>query len=158
MKHITNSAPQSYKDLWGIIFPKHYQDKYTDVVSGLSGGGGHGVSYDIHIDETIMLKPHECKNSYSLEYFEVPNYVFLLVCNKSTAARSHYDAAWSTIINPGYKGNIEIELQNRSQERITFTKGQPIAQVVAVPTMFDVPAYDGRYQNQPAKSVGPILE
>ena len=158
MKHITNYAPQSYKELWGIIFPKHYQDKYQDTVSGLSGGGGDYPFYDIHIDQTIRLIPNQFSLASSIEYFDVPHDYYLRTANKSSIARRGIDASFNTLIDNGFKGYLTIEIVNYSQDTITLVKGQPILKVEAVACLFKSKPYKGKYQNQPARPVEAILD
>lgn len=154
----------SYKELWQYIFPKHYRDKYQHI-KGLSGGGGHYPSYDIHIGDDLLLYENEFQLAVSQEYFNVPDDWYLLVYNKSTLARQGLDCARSTIIDAGFKGFLTIELLYNAEtgnsiwgEKNSYflNKGQPILQVIACKCEFAVQSYNGKYQGQqkiPTKAI-----
>jgi deoxycytidine triphosphate deaminase len=142
---------ENYKELWQLIFPKHYKDKYKHE-SGLSGGGGDYPVYDIHIAKNPYQKNEKGFHlAYSKEYFEVPHNVMLITKNKSTIARQGIDASFSTFIDNGFKGHLTIEIINHKGAKII--DGQPILQVVALPLMFPCDPYNGKYQNQEAEPV-----
>ncbi len=157
MKHITNYAPQSYKELWGFVFPKHYQDKYDDPISGLSGGGGNYPFYDIHIKNSVVLKPKSFALGVSIEYFNVPYDYYLRTANKSSMARRGIDASFNTLIDNGFRGYLIIEIANHTNDNITLIAGQPILKVEAVKCLFKAEPYNGKYQDQPNKPVEAIL-
>ena len=149
----------SYKKLWQSIFPDHYQDKYQHE-TGLSGGGGEYATYDIHLKEKILLGTQEKKFALgsSIEYFNTPKDWMLLTKNKSSIARKGIDASFSTFIDPGFKGFLTIEIVNFSGNAIMLKTGQPILKVVAIPCIFPVYPYTGKYQNQPNKPVSAITD
>lgn len=157
MKHVTNISFDSYKELWKSIFDKTYRDKFEFDYNGykLSGGGGNYPSYDLTLAENVFISPeHSFVLSHSFEIFSVPDYVNLLVCNKSTIARLGINASCCTFIDAGFKGNLTIEIMLYAKKSYDLPKGLPIVQVVAIPTMFPCDSYKGKYQNQPNRPVG----
>lgn len=156
MKHVTNSAFFSYRELWQYIFPEHYQDKYMHEQSGLSGGGGDYPFYDIHIKQDVLLLPeHRFLLASSVEYFNVPDNYYLTTANKSSIARQGVDASFNTRIDNGFKGYLTIEIVNYNiNKKIEFKAGQPILKVEAVNCLFPCKSYNGKYQNQPDQPVG----
>ena len=155
MKQTTNSAPQSYAELWKSIFPDHYQDKYQHT-SGLSGGGGDYPFYDIHLKQDVILIPeHRFCLASSVEYFNVPDDWYLVTGNKSSIARQGVDASFNTYIDNGFKGFLTLEIVNHNPNKtIKLIAGQPILKVEARRCEFKSIPYQGKYQNQPNKPVG----
>lgn len=157
MKHVTNSAIHSYRELWQTIFKDHFRDEYIHEKSGLSGGGGNKETYDIHVSlpkKEITLYPDEKILLHSVEKFHMPNTHGAFVFNKSTLARLFLDASRTTYIDAGFIGFLTIEVKNESDLPIRIFNGQPIAQIVPYKLEFPVPGYVGKYQNQPDYPVG----
>lgn len=143
--------------MWKSIFPNHYKEKYQHE-TGLSGGGGHYPTYDIHINQDMIILPKCNRKSVAVEKFNVPKNWMLLVLNKSTVARLFINFSCSTFIGPAYRGFLTLEIKNSSWLPIKLKKGQPIAQVLALPTYFPCKEYEGKYQDQPNKPINAILK
>ena len=92
-------------------------------------------------------RPHFCLAS-TIEYFHIPNWIMAKVLDKSSWARQGL-VAQTTCLEPGWYGNITLELSNESDKIIRLTNGQPIVQIVfhtlAEPTL---KPYEGKYNNQ----------
>lgn len=137
----------------GIVYPCLPRTKYKGVSYGLSMAG-----YDIRTKENLVLSPHDFKLAVSLEHFCMPNNVLGQVADKSTWAR-YGIAVQNTILEPGWRGFLTLEVTNHGFDRVEIVEGVAIAQVIF--HFLDEPVeqgYDGKYQNQPAVPVGPILE
>jgi dCTP deaminase len=145
-------------------------------------GVSHGLSelgYDIRIKQDVLFKPaifhmsgapvsgpwhcvgdgprsdgNFCLAS-AIEQFDMPTDLGGIVHDKSTWAR-HGLSVYNTVIEPGWKGFLTLELVYHGQEELHIPAGSGIAQVifhqVAMPT-----AYDGKYQNQADGPVQAIL-
>jgi dCTP deaminase len=156
------------------------------IVNGKSWGLGP-ASYDIRIAHDLNLGPHPghalmnfmrierdanvalCMLHESppepnfalantIENFAIPKDVAAYVCDKSTYARLHV-SAFNTLLDPGFVGNLTLELVNLSDEGVFIQAGDPICQLVF--HWLDAPTdrpYRGKYQGQPARPVGAILE
>lgn len=135
------------------VTPFHERTKEFGMSYGLSAAG-----YDIRISEAFWLMKNDFKLASSLEEFDMPNNLLAYVKDKSTWARQGL-AVQNTVIEPGWKGYLTLELTNHSNIPIRFEKGMPIAQIVF--HRLDEPTeqpYDGKYQNQAAGAQLPLFE
>lgn len=122
-----------------------YFDRSTmyGMTFGLSPAG-----YDIRIDEAVDLHAGAFVLASSLEEFDMPDDWLGVVHDKSTWARRGL-CVQNTVIEPGWKGFLTLELTNHSRDRIQIQPGCPIAQIIF--HILDFPTatpYDGKYQNQ----------
>ncbi len=107
--------------------------------------------------QSWLVKPGDFLLLASLERFEIPHDLAATVLDKSTLARKGL-ALQNTILEPGWKGYITLELSNHGPESVRIFVGQPIAQVVF--HILDQPVrtpYHGKYQNQGADPTPAIL-
>lgn len=142
----------------------------------------HGVSwglseagYDIRIKQDIHFKPNsifpiqmDCINNgfitrsarftlaSAIEEFDMPDCLVGIVHDKSTWARKGL-SVFNTVIEPGWKGFLTLELVYHGNEELIIPAGSGIAQVIFHRTSNRV-KYEGRYQNQsdeptPAKMI-----
>lgn len=106
------------------------------------------AGYDVRIAETLRLISGGFALASTIERFEMPNDVLGVVCDKSTWARRGLTVQ-NTIIEPGWRGYLTLELTNHSRTVINIVACSPIAQIIfhrlEEPT--DLP-YDGKYQDQ----------
>ena len=119
---------------------------------GLSMGG-----YDVRLDQDIVLGPSTSHESFAfastLEHFCMPADMMAIVHDKSTWARLGL-SVFNTVIEPGWRGWLTMELSNRGPHTLRLKKGWPIAQVVFHRMEGHVEQYgDSKYQNQPR---GPV--
>ena len=143
----------------------------------------HGVSfglgeagYDIRIKQAVTFKPNEyftivmncCVDgemhvntrfalASSMEEFQMPEHLMGIVHDKSTWARKGL-SVFNTVIEPGWKGFLTLELVYHGSTPLCIPPGAGIAQVVFHELKCPA-AYNGKYQNQenkpvPAKSAG----
>lgn len=132
----------------GIFTPFHERSKQRGMSYGLSYAG-----YDVRIDldnpiKAMRLEPGAFILASTIEHFDMPSNVLGIVHDKSTWARRGL-AAQNTVIEPGWKGYLTLELTNHGPEPIVIEHGDPIAQIVlhllAAPPES---VYEGKYQNQ----------
>lgn len=132
----------------GLIYPFYEKTLCNGLSYGLSSAG-----YDVRIAETIWLFPGIGKLASTIERFDMPNDLLARVCDKSTWARK-FVFVQNTVIEPGWKGYLTLELTRALPWPIKIKAGTPIAQIIferlEEPT--DLP-YVGKYQNQQA---GPV--
>lgn len=118
---------------------------------GRAFGMSYGVSaagYDIRIAETMWLLPWSFRLASTVEYFDMPPDLIAFVCDKSTWARRGLQV-FNTVIEPGWRGYLTLELKCQSWRPIRLEMGMPIAQVVF--QTLDEPTsdpYNGKYQDQ----------
>lgn len=143
-------------------------------------GVSHGlaeVGYDIRIKQTVHFK-HGLVSSYvpsehpqffvpkfeegrftiasAMEEFQMPNDMVGIVHDKSTWARQGL-SVFNTVIEPGWKGFLTLELVYHGQKDLVIPAGAGIAQVIFHQTS-ERAAYNGKYSNQPDMPVPAILE
>lgn len=127
------------------------------VVNGTSYGLS-AASYDVRIAHDLVLRPGECSLAHTMEDFRMPKNVAGFVVDKSTYAR-RFMSAMNTLIDPGFVGNLTLELVNHGKEWIVINSGDPICQIVF--HFLDEPTdrpYVGKYQHQSKASHGPRFE
>lgn len=122
----------------------------------------HGVSYglaeagyDIRIKQNIFLHPFSRFSLAStIERFDMPNDLVGIVHDKSTWARRGL-SVFNTVIEPGWKGFLTLELVHHGWKPLLIPAGAGIAQVIF--HRLEAPASygSGKYQNQEDRPVGP---
>lgn len=122
---------------------------------GMLSYGVGPAGYDVRVEfdnqgkqKFIEIPPQGTLLASTVEHFTMPNNVIACVHDKSTWART-FLTVQNTIIEPGWKGYLTLELINHSIEWVRLEKGMPIAHVVFDFT--DQPVqhpYKGKYQNQ----------
>jgi len=138
----------------GMITP------FTDekvVVNGTSYGLS-ASSYDVRIGHDLTLAPGQAALAHTIEDFHMPRNVCAFVVDKSTYAR-RFMSAMNTLIDPGFMGNLTLELVNHGPEKIVIKSGDPICQIVF--HFLDEPTdrpYVGKYQHQTKAAHGPRFE
>lgn len=136
---------------------------------GVSHGLGE-AGYDIRIKQTIDFRVPDmmparvtvdgkhvgqrfCIAS-AIEEFDMPPHLVGIVHDKSTWARRGL-SVFNTVIEPGWKGFLTLELVYHGSEPLFIPAGAGIAQVIfhemALPA-----SYDGKYQNQADRPVEAI--
>lgn len=128
-------------------------------------GVSHGLTeagYDITIEQDVMFGEHgicidgEWKIgrftlASAVEEFDMPFDLVGVVHDKSTWARRGL-AVFNTVIEPGWRGWLTLELVHHGLGPLHIRAGSGIAQVlfhqIAEPS-----AYSGKYQDQPS---GPV--
>lgn len=101
----------------------------------------------IRIDETGVPEHHigNFVLASAMEEFDMPNNLVGIVHDKSTWARRRL-SVFNTVIEPGWKGFLTLELVYHGDTDLIIPAGTGIAQVIfhelAVPMV-----YDGKYQH-----------
>jgi dCTP deaminase len=134
-------------------------------------GVSHGLSeagYDIRIAQDVTFYCGKYLDSgegltdgrfclaSSVEDFNMPTDLVGLVKDKSTWARRGL-SVFNTVIEPGWKGFLTLELVYHGDDVLTIPAGAGIVQVL-FQRIETVAAYGGKYQNQPARPVQAIME
>jgi dCTP deaminase len=85
---------------------------------------------ELNEGETYILHPSDLVLGSTEEYFEIPDLLAARVEGKSSLGRIglviHATAGW---IDPGFKGNITLEMSNNSPLPIVLTPGMLIGQI-----------------------------
>lgn len=137
----------------GIISPFSERTKSNGMTYGLSAAG-----YDVRIAQTKEILAGTFTLASTIEYFTMPNNVLGMVKDKSTWARQGI-VVQNTVIEPGWRGYLTLEISNHSDKHRIILRDSPIAQIVF--QFLDEPTeqpYDGKYQNQADHPVEAIHE
>jgi len=125
-----------------------WQTRYGGLTYGLGP-----ASYDVRVNENIIMRPGDFALVSTLERFDMPLNMLGVVHDKSTWARKGL-VVQNTLIDPGWKGHLTLELtfhRPADADPLVLAAGDPIAQVVFhlldKPTNQPYPS-DGKYQNQ----------
>lgn len=121
------------------------------VPKGVQNGLSYGLSsasYDVRVDQDILLWPGRFVLASTIEVFDMPHHLAAIVHDKSTLARRGI-CVQNTFIDPGFKGWLTLEITNHSWRFWRMRKGDPVAQIVF--HVLDEPTnapYRGKYQQQ----------
>lgn len=119
---------------------------------GVSHGLGE-AGYDIRIRQEIVLNSeHRFTLASTVEEFDMPEGLVGIVHDKSTWARRGL-SVFNTVIEPGWKGFLTLELVYHGTIPLYIPAGAGIAQVL-FHQLAQRAAYAGKYQNQPDAPVG----
>lgn len=134
------------------------KDMLTEKVRGpVTSHGLSEAGYDIRIKQDIHFTPYgvyvdgdhqdgKFTLASAIEEFQMPNNLVGVVHDKSTWARKGLSVR-NTVIEPGWKGFLTLELVHDGREDLHIPAGSGIAQVLFQQTMVSS-SYDGKYQNQ----------
>ena len=95
----------------------------------------------------FILHPGELILGVTFEYISLPNNIFCSIASRSSWGRLGLVVATASVIQPGFKGCLTLELANSSQSPIALYPGLLIGQLVfdEMGSQEDI-AYEGRYR------------
>lgn len=147
----------------GIFTPFNERTIHKGMTFGLGPAG-----YDVRIAETVELGVQRTSRiTYSvprsalastMEHFNMPDDCVAYVKDKSTWAR-RFVLVQNTIIEPGWRGFLTLEITYDGDDGIVIEAGSPIAQIVF--HKLDEPTeqpYNGKYQDQASGPQYAIME
>jgi len=116
----------------------------------------HGVSYglseagyDLRIKQAITLHPlRRFAIASTIERFNMPENFVAIVHDKSTWARRGL-SVFNTVIEPGWRGWLTIELVYHGWKPLRIPAGAGIAQAIFHETVEARSYGNGKYQDQP---------
>ena len=119
-----------------------------DTTSGIIGLDSE-ISYKVMDTDTYLLLPGQFVLATTMEYIALPDDLTAFVEGRSSLGRMGLfiqNAGW---VDPGFRGEITLELYNANRCAIELRSGRRVGQLVFA-TM-DMPAqnpYNGKYQDQ----------
>ncbi|MCM1579483.1 MAG: dCTP deaminase [Ruminococcus sp.] len=119
-----------------------------DICSGVIGLNDEIKYKTIETDKYVLL-PGQFVLASTMEYFCLPDYITAFVEGRSSLGRMGLfiqNAGW---VDPGFEGEITLELFNANRCAIELKAGRRVGQLVFAET--DRPAakpYNGKYQGQ----------
>lgn len=116
----------------------------------------HGTAFSLklHPESVYRIQPGDCLLASTVERFLIPNDVVARVEGKSSLARLFLTVHSAGFIDPGFTGDITLELKNDGHEEIPLRAGMRIAQVsftsLAAPAErpYGSPYLQSHYQGQ----------
>ncbi|MCD8509876.1 MAG: dCTP deaminase [Bacillus sp. (in: Bacteria)] len=103
---------------------------------------------EIETKDKIILPPHSFLLATTMETVELPNDLTAFVEGRSSIGRLGLfiqNAGW---VDPGFKGQITLELFNANRLPIELTVGRRICQLVFAEVNEEAEPYKGKYLNQ----------
>lgn len=107
------------------------------------------IKYKTICTDTYLILPGQFVLATTMEYFELPDNLTAFVEGRSSLGRMGLfiqNAGW---VDPGFKGEITLELYNANRCAIELKTGRRVGQLVFAE--MDKPAlksYNGKYQGQ----------
>ena len=150
---MTKLSAQSIRKRVGMIVPFCERTKLHGRSYGLSAAG-----YDVRLRDGMWLWPLWGRLGVTVEWFNMPTDLSAEVKDKSTNARK-FVFVQNTVIEPGWRGYLPVELTRYLPWPIYLKAGTPIAQIRFEP--LDEPTdepYEGKYQDQGINPQPAILE
>lgn len=86
-------------------------------------------------DGPYTLGPDAFILAATLEWVEIPRDLVGILVGKSTLARLGLCVEDAGYIDPGFRGNVTLEMSNRASRPVVLTNGMPIAQIRFEPLM-----------------------
>ena len=107
------------------------------------------IKYKTIMTDTFLIMPGQFVLATTMEYFELPNNLTAFVEGRSSLGRMGLfiqNAGW---VDPGFKGEITLELYNANRCAIELKAGRRVGQLVFA-KMDDTALnpYNGKYQGQ----------
>lgn len=124
--------------------------------AGMSYGVGP-AGYDVRVAEPIALAPGEFRLYSVVEHLTMPNDVIGVIHYKSTLIRLGI-ALQNSVIEPGWRGHLTVEVSNHGRRFFELPPGSPIAQIVFHRTDRECEPYNGKYNGQGPAPVEAIFE
>lgn len=150
---MTVLSAQSIRARWDMLVPM------VERTVHLETGCSYGLSscgYDVRLDQDVVVPVGRCVLASTMEQFTMPQDLVGSVHDKSTWARRGL-AVQNTIIEPGWRGFLTLELSNHGVSPFRLGAGTPIAQVMFhlldQPTVQPYPER-GKYMDQERGPVG----
>lgn len=116
------------------------------------------ITLPIDKDSFYRLDPGEFVLGHTIEHIEIPDDLAGFFANRSSIGRKGLFTENAGFVDPGWKGQLTVELFNSSRYPVSLIEGMPIGQIIfvkmdrPVALPYGHPARVSHYQN----SVGTI--
>lgn len=111
------------------------------------------VTEPVQVDDEYVLHPGQFVLGSTVEHVELPDYQVGRVEGRSSLGRLavvvHATAGY---VDPGWKGDITLELSNLGESPVVLTPGMRVCQLVFEHAKGVTEGYNGKYQNQSGPS------
>lgn len=122
----------------------------TEIETSTGRKLSYGVSlagYDVRTDQKLHLHQGSFRLASTMEHFKMPKNVVGVVHDKSSWARQGI-AVQNTVLEPGWRGFLTMELTNHSERTVIIEAGWPVAQILFHYIDQPTEGYQGKYQDQ----------
>ena len=131
----------------GMISPWMERTQFDSQYGPLTYGCGP-AGYDVRVEDEYYIAPNMFFLASTFEHFRMDHDVLGVVHDKSTWIRRGL-AVHNTVIEPGWRGHLTLEIKNVGNDYLTLERGAPIAQIVFHMVDRVTTGYNGKYQDQP---------
>ena len=124
-----------------------YLKKGEIRISPLEASCLNPAGYDLRSSSEVIIKPKQYELTATLERVEVGLKTMASLHIRSSLAREGVIGSFA-VVDPGFRGQLTLNLHNDGEKAITIRKGEPIVQIVF--HRLGSPArkgYGGIYQN-----------
>ncbi len=110
---------------------------------------GEHVDYIYYNDLTFyIIRPGEFLLATTMEKVNIPKRSAAFVQGRSSIGRLSLSVQNAGYIDPGFRGEITLELKNEGPNCIKLLAGYPICQLIVVDACDVINAYSGKYVDQ----------
>jgi dCTP deaminase len=116
-------------------------------ISPLEASCLNPAGYDLRSSSEVIIKPKQYELTATLERVELGLKTMASLHIRSSLAREGVIGSFA-VVDPGFRGQLTLNLHNDGEKAITIRKGEPIVQIVF--HRLESPArkgYGGIYQN-----------
>jgi len=121
-----------------VVEPPTYEQPEMQVAgaaANLQQGRYRGdAGLDLAITETVMLDPGQYSMVGTGVHVAIPHGYFGWITGRSSTWARHRCDVRSAIIDSGYRGELMVGIENRSNAPVTFEPGHRLAQLILLPT------------------------
>lgn len=126
--------------------PTQYQPASLDVRLGREI---YDTTTDTFISGRLEFKPGIPYIAHTVDKIDLPDWIAAMLTGRSSVGREglivHKTAGW---IDPGFTGQLTLEVYNFGDESVHLDPGDRVAQLVFFRTDRPTSGYDGVYQEQ----------
>lgn len=115
------------------------------------------ANYKEFNDDKIMIPPQGFVLATTIEYVQLPNDITAFVEGRSSIGRLGlfiHNAGW---VDPGFQGQITLELYNANRVPIELQAGRRVCQLVLAQLDHESKGYSGKYNGQRNATVSQIF-
>jgi dCTP deaminase len=116
------------------------------VITPYEGACQQPASYDLRIEEDVILAAGTCTLVPSLEWVELPSDIAATLRCRSSFARKGV-LLGGGFVDPGFHGQLTLCLANLGREPLALHKEDRVVQMILHEVSMNDALYQGRYQN-----------
>lgn len=143
-----NLSPASYDLTMGDEFKNILEQSWTvDPTMGMD-----------YIETSPFMHPEDFMLVVTKEYFKLPPNVAGLVVGRSSIGRAGIQITNAGFIDPGFEGNITLQLFNQNPNVLELQNLDRIAQIIFFEVDGSENTYNGKYQGEEGLIVSRLID